>query len=134
VQLQNHLKAIPRADQDQVQNWLADLDSDKFAVRQAAVKELEKVGEQVRPSIQQALKANVTLETRRRLEQLLNALADIPGPETVRTIRAIMALERIGSPEAQRVLETLARGAPGARETEEAKASVQGLKHRAYKE
>ena len=42
-----------------------------------------------------------------------------------------MVLERIGSPEAQAVLETLARGAPGARETEEAKASVERLRQRA---
>jgi hypothetical protein len=38
-----------------------------------------------------------------------------------------MVLERIGSPEAKAVLKTLAKGAPGARETEEAKASVERL-------
>jgi hypothetical protein len=42
-----------------------------------------------------------------------------------------MALERIGSPDAQAVLETLAGGAPGARETKEAKASLERLKERA---
>jgi hypothetical protein len=51
----------------------------------------------------------------------------------VRTIRAIMALERIGSPEAQRVLEGLAQGAPGARETEEARVSVERLKQRLFR-
>ena len=60
----------------------------------------------------------------------MNAVFDNPAPETVRTIRAIMVLERIGSPEAQGVLESLARGAPGARETEEAKASLRRLVHR----
>ena len=43
-----------------------------------------------------------------------------------------MVLERIGTPEAQNVLETLARGAPGARETEEAKASLERLKAKTY--
>jgi hypothetical protein len=43
------------------------------------------------------------------------------------TIRAITALERIGSTDAQAVLRTLAGGAPGARETEEAKASLERL-------
>jgi len=52
------------------------------------------------------------LETRRRLEQILNLVSGVPAPETLRTIRAIMALERIGSPEAKSVLETLAKGAP----------------------
>ena len=63
----------------------------------------------------------------------MNNLSDVLPPETMRTIRAIMVLERIGSPEAQGVLETLARGAPGARETEEAKASVQNLARRSYR-
>ena len=71
------------------------------------------------------------MEARRRLEHVLNTVTDVPGPEIVRTIRAIMALERICSPEAQGVLEALARGAPGARETEEAKASLERLKQRA---
>jgi hypothetical protein len=42
-----------------------------------------------------------------------------------------MVLERIGSPDAQAVLATLSGGAPGARETEEAKASLERLKGRA---
>ena len=84
-------------------------------------------------------KGRVTMSTfplnvaRRRLEQISNTLSDIPGPETVGTIRAIMALERIGSPEAQAVLETLAQGAPVARETEEAKTSLQRLAQRGTK-
>jgi hypothetical protein len=40
-------------------------------------------------------------------------------------------LERTGSPAARRVLETLAKGAPAARETREAKASLQRLAGRA---
>ena len=61
--------------------------------------------------------ANPPLETRRRLEQVLKASwADVPGPETLRTIRAIMARERIASPEAQAVLEALAGGARDARD------------------
>jgi hypothetical protein len=49
----------------------------------------------------------------------------------LRNIRAIMVLDRIGSPDAQAVLATLAAGAPGARETEEAKASLDRLRQRA---
>jgi RNA polymerase sigma factor (sigma-70 family) len=128
--LRGRLKPAPVAEHDRIQQWLADLNSDKFAVRQAAVKELEKVGEQVQPPIHKALKANPSLETRRRLEQILNTLSDVPARETLRTIRAIMALERIGSPEAQGVLQTLARGAEGARETEEARASLERLARR----
>ena len=94
---------------------------------QRAAKELEKIGVQVKVPIQKAIDGTVPLETRRRLEQIVKNLPDVPGPGTMRTIRAIVALERIGSPAAQAVLEALARGAPGARETEEAKASSQRL-------
>ncbi len=131
--LQGRLKPTPIADQGKIQKWIADLDSETFTVRQAAAQELLKVGDQVQPPIQKALQGNPPLETRRRLEQILKNFADIPGPETIRTIRAIMALERIGSPEAQVILETLARGAPGARETEEARASLERLTMRAAK-
>jgi len=44
-----------------------------------------------------------------------------------------MVLERIGSREAQVVLERLVQGAPGARQTEEAKASLERLAQRASK-
>jgi hypothetical protein len=38
-----------------------------------------------------------------------------------------MVLEQIGTPEARRVLAWLAEGAPGARQTEEAKAALRRL-------
>ena len=128
--LQGKLKPVSLFDQIKIQKWIADLDSETFTVRQAAAQELVKVGDQVQAPIQNALQGKPSLETRRRLEQVLKSLPDIPGPETIRTIRAIMALERIGTPEARDVLEALARGAPGARETEEARGSVERLARR----
>ncbi len=131
--LQSRLKPVALADQKMILQWIKDLDSATFAIRQTAAKELEKVRDQVQVPIQKALQGNPSLETRRRLEQVWKSLPDIPGPETIRTIRAIMALERIGTPEARGVLEALAGGAPGARETEEAKESLQRLTQRAGK-
>jgi hypothetical protein len=128
--LQSRLRPAGLADQTKIQKWITDLDSQTFAIRQTAAKELEKVRDQVQVPIQKALQGNPSLETRRRLEQILKNLPDIPGPETIRTIRAIMALERIGTPEARGVLEALAGGAPGARETEEARGSVERLTRR----
>jgi hypothetical protein len=109
------------------------LNSEILTVRQTAAREMEKAGEQAISPIQTELQKQPHLETRRRLEQILKAIFDNPSPNTVRTIRAIMVLERIGSSEAQSVLESLARGAPGARETEEAKASLERLTTRASK-
>ena len=129
----DRVKPVASADAADIQRWITDLDSGKFADRQTAAKELGKVGGQAEAPIRKALKGNVTLETRRRLEQILNALSDVPGPDIVRTIRAIMALERIGSPEATSILEDLARGTPGARETEAAQASLQWVNQRSGK-
>ncbi len=42
-------------------------------------------------------------------------------------MRNIEVLERIGTPEARQLLQTLANGAPGALQTEEAKDSLQRL-------
>ena len=122
--LAERLRPVAIADQTKIQQWISDLNNENFAVRQTATKELEKVGPQVEFPIQRALQGNLPLETRRRLEQIVKNLPDVPDPDTVRLIRAIMVLERIGSAEARRVLESLARGAPGARETEEAKSSL----------
>ena len=97
--LRDRLKSIAVADPEKLDRWIADLSSDKFAIRQAATKELEKLGQQAEPFLQMALKRNTTLETRLRLEQILKTLADVPSPDTLRTIRAIMTLERIGSAE-----------------------------------
>ena len=49
--LRGQLKPVALADAGKIEQWIAELDSDKFAVRQAAAKELEKVGDQVKPPI-----------------------------------------------------------------------------------
>jgi hypothetical protein len=126
--LRDRLKPVPLADQDKIQRRIRDLDSDNFAVRQVATKELPKLGEQVQVPIRKALAGKVTLESRRRLEAILRDLPEDSGPGTMRTVRATMILEKIGSPEAQSVLESLAGGAPGARVTEAARDALQRLR------
>ncbi len=131
--LRAQLKPVLALNSAKIKKWIADLNSEVFAVRQTATKELEKAGDRIIAPVQKELQKQPPLEMRRRLEQILKTIPDNPGTETVRTIRAIMVLERIGSSEAQSVLESLARGAPGARETEEAKASLERLTTRASK-
>jgi WD40 repeat protein len=135
--LRGEVRPATSVDTKKVEGWIADLDSDKFRVRETASKELEGIGGQAVPLIQRALEREISLETRRRLEhvlrQVFTSLADVPSLQTVRSIRAIMVLERIASPEAQAVLATLASGAPGARETEDAEASLERLKARVLK-
>jgi hypothetical protein len=69
------------------------------------------------------------LEVRQRLELLLEKPA-IPRPEGFRTLRALEVLEYIGTPEAPTILESLAKGAPEARLTEEARLSLDRLAKR----
>jgi hypothetical protein len=51
--------------------------------------------------------------------------------EPLRTLRAVAVLERAGTPESRRLLETLAEGVPGAWLTREAKAACDRLGLRA---
>jgi WD40 repeat protein len=128
--LGERLTPIPHPDAGEIKKWIADLDNSAFAVRDAASKELIEVGERVQGPIRKALADDVSLETRRRLKTVLDAVASKPQPETTRIVRAIMALERMGTPEARAVLESLSRGAAGARVTEDAAAALRRLDQR----
>src|SRR5205823_3131596 len=111
---------------------LADLDSDQFRVRQAAEQKLRALGELAESALRAALKAGPSLERRRRIEAVLTIL-DPTGTvhgELLRELRAVQVLERIGSPEARRVLEALAQGVESARLTRAAKGAVTRLARR----
>jgi RNA polymerase sigma factor (sigma-70 family) len=117
---------------ERVQALLADLDSEQFAVRQRATTELEKLGSGAGPLLRKALvEQGSSLEVRRRVEQVLAKLDGVRlwGTE-LRTVRAVEVLERIGSPEARQVLQTLAEGNREARPTQEAQASLERLNRR----
>jgi hypothetical protein len=69
------------------------------------------------------------VEAKNRIETLLKELHPwyIKDPETLRTIRAIWVLQRMATPEARTLLESLAAGAPEARITQEAQAALRFL-------
>jgi WD40 repeat protein len=122
------LKPIQAADRERVRRLLTDLDSDQFAVREKARRELMELGELAEPALRQRLKDKPSLEARRRIQALLEGLrAPVTRPEQLRSLRAVAVLEDIASPEARRLLEQLARGTPEARLTREAKASLRRL-------
>jgi hypothetical protein len=120
--LELRLRPVPRLDPSKVTRLLADLDSDRFAVRQQAAAELERLEAAAEPALRRALEGRPSLETRRRLERLLARL-ETWSPERLRTLRAVEALERAGTPEARRLLNALAEGAAGAWLTREAAAA-----------
>jgi truncated hemoglobin YjbI len=79
---------------------------------------------------EEAAKADLSLEKRRRIEQLLAAPRIVQAPEQIRALRALEVLERIGNAEARRVLGAIAKGAPDARLTREARTSLERLLRR----
>jgi RNA polymerase sigma factor (sigma-70 family) len=131
--LKERLEPALPAEAQQVARLIADLDSTEFNKRENARKELEALGEQVEPALHKALESRPALESRQRLEALLEKASELwrnPSPERVRMLRSLEVLERAGTEEARQVLEALARGAPGARLTEEAKAAAERLARR----
>jgi hypothetical protein len=128
--LADHLRPVAGVDAKRVEKLLADLDSERFAVREAAARELTEMGQQIEPALRRVLESKPPLEVRNRVETILAAQRGVPPAALLRTLRAIQALERSGTPEARQVLRKLAEGAAGARETREAKASLQRLAKR----
>ncbi len=116
-----------KEDAPRIRRLIADLDSEQFTVREAAVKELEKLDDAAFALLRQALKNKPSLELRRRIEPLLSVPWLVQAPEKLRQIRAVTVLEQSGDAEARKVLERLAGGAAEARQTREAKAALQRL-------
>jgi RNA polymerase sigma factor (sigma-70 family) len=104
---------------------IADLDSDRFAVRDKAVKTLEAQGEAAEDAIRKALQAKPTLEARRRLESIVDRIEQ-PGGYVFQKLRAIAALEYIGTAQAKEVLQGLVI-APNPRVAEAAAMSLRRL-------
>ncbi len=124
--LRKHLPPVPRPDAKAVARWIADLDSDDFAVRQKATDELRKLGETGTAALRNALQGKSSLETRLRVQHLLDQTRDWT-PERLRSHRAIQVLEHIGTQPAREVLQALADGAPETHRTEAAKAALRRL-------
>ena len=82
------------------------------------------------PALEKALARNPTLEVRRRVQKLLNELDRPDFSRTRQKLRAVEALEYAGTTEARELLAALARGAPEARLTCEAAASLGRLTKR----
>jgi WD40 repeat protein len=115
----------------EVAGWVADLDNATYGKRQAAMTGLEKLGNSAEVALQGVLAGKPSLEARRRAEMLLGKLKEVPlSADDLRELRAVEVLEYIGTAEAQQLLETLTRGAPGARLTQEARAALDRLRAR----
>jgi hypothetical protein len=123
-----HLKPATVADPERVARLLTDLGSERFAVREQAGEELQKLGDTVEPLLREALAKGPDAEVRHRIERLLEAVEGHGSPDALRGMRSLEVLERLGTPEARELIERLAGGAPGALLTRQAEAARQRLK------
>jgi hypothetical protein len=124
--LKEQLKPVEEVDAKQILSLTAQLDSDQFETREKAAKELAKLGERIDPILREELERNASEEVQKRVKALLDERPP-PSGETLRTLRAIQVLERIGTKEACAVLKKLASGAEAARESREAKEALERL-------
>jgi hypothetical protein len=122
--LKGKLKAAPvKVDTRRIAALVRELDHQKFAVRERATKELEKLGPVAAPALAQALIDSPSLEARCRASKLLDKVRTAPA--LLREQRAVEVLVRLGTGEARRLLEALAKGPPEAWLTQEARAGVE---------
>ncbi|HEV3263770.1 MAG TPA: hypothetical protein VG013_43445 [Gemmataceae bacterium] len=123
--LRGRLRPAAAADPERLPRLLAGLDDRRFAARERATAELQKLTELAEPALRKALAGQPSAEARRRIEQLLDKLERaVPSADRLRRLRAVEVLEQIGSRESRQVLQALAKGAAQSRLTQEAKASL----------
>ncbi|MFO0841799.1 MAG: PQQ-binding-like beta-propeller repeat protein [Gemmataceae bacterium] len=112
-----------------IARWIRELDSDVYRVREAATRELGRLGVRALPPLQQALANPPSLEVKKRAQRLVARLdpTELP-PEELVALRGVQALEYMATPEARQVLEQLARGQAGDRVGDEAGQAVARLR------
>ncbi len=131
--LRARLKPVPIPDPKRIDQLIAALDANGFEERKQAKAELDSLAEIVEPALRTAAKTLASAEVGKQLADLLEKFAERrlkPTPAQLRPVRAVEVLEAVGTAEARDVLRTLAKGAPGASQTREARASLQRLERR----
>jgi WD40 repeat protein len=129
--LKEKLRPVVAVEPGRLKQLLADLGDRHFAVRDRAMQALEDMDALARPALREFVEGPISPEARKRAEQLLARLdGPVVNSRLLVALRGIEVLEHIGSPEATRVLQSLAGGAPGHRLTLEARASLGRLGER----
>jgi hypothetical protein len=123
--LTKRLAPAGRPTEEQVTRWLTDLGSPQYQTRIRAQKELTQHADLIESQLRRAAEKSSELEIQRRL---LAIVKDIPfvekRPEQLRHVRAVEVLAHIRSPEARRLLQELAQGAPESILTRQAQACL----------
>jgi hypothetical protein len=129
--LAKHLRPAGLAAPERTERLLADLDRNAFGVRQRATEDLQELGALAEPALRRELAQPRSAEVGRQVKALVDRLQDgTLTAQQLQAVRAVGALEHMGTPEARRLLTTLANGAPEARLIQEARAALERLTRR----
>jgi WD40 repeat protein len=134
--LREHMKPIEQGpDEEKLQQLVAALDAEEFAKREAAMKELERLGRKAEGPLREALAAAPSAELRGRAERLLKPFGEGRPltPEQKRDRRAVHVLEQAGTPEAHKLLEALAKDSRSWWTAQEAREALERLDRRGQK-
>ena len=86
-------------------------DTDRDLVRSASSR-LRRLGTAAHPALRKLLETRMPPATRDRLELLLSAKAPAPSKDQVRVCRAVHVAERVGTPSARKLLQSLTAEEP----------------------
>jgi hypothetical protein len=124
------LRPEPVARKQDIPRLIAQPDSGRYMEREAATRQLEALGPGAVPELRKALDGRPGPELRGRVGALVAAPHAVHPPRSAeerRRVRAVRVLERIGSPEARRLLGVLAAGPAGVEQTWQANAARERL-------
>jgi RNA polymerase sigma factor (sigma-70 family) len=122
--LRERLPSVPQVDSAKLAGWLRDWESDAFAVREQASRELERLGESAEPALRETASGGMVPEARERAARLLKRLEE----GRLYRERAVEVLEMMGDAEAMKLLKTLASGHPDAPLTRDAAGALKRLR------
>jgi WD40 repeat protein len=132
--LRQKLAEPPPVPADRVERWVTELASDRSDVREAAERELAKIGTLAEPALRAALAAKPAEEAADRMRKLLAPLllptANLPAA-WLRADRGLETLELAGDRSAREALRALAADAPDPRVRSAAAAGLRRLERRA---
>lgn len=123
--LDRQLKKVEPVSEEQIAQWIRNLNDRKFAVREKAVKQLEMMAGRAEKPLREALSQRPALEMRRRVEALIQQIEkEMPSPAQLQALRSLEVLQQIGSTEAKKVLRRITKGDPDAILTQEAEMAL----------
>jgi hypothetical protein len=126
--LADKLKPARKVPAREIDLLIAELGSEAFKTRQLATRLLLEILPQSKAALTRSLENNLPLEHHLRIARLVAEFRRREvASEHLRELRAIEILEAIATPQARRIIRSLATGHPAARLTDEAAAAIERM-------